>query len=349
VAGHIPIRGKGNGTAPIEGWLKQNDWRGTINFFHLPAELNPPQKIFVSANNNVATNNNSYFFGSDWAMPYRNSRITSVLTSNTTLSIEDHKKLQGDVLSLQSRETLPHLLTMLSPTTEIEKRAVKILREWNGDMGSESPAAAIYAMWLSKIPVTIAADEIGIGLSHRYNHSAFLLKVIAEETRSLRWCDNIQTIQKETCDDAIQSAFSEALFELQERMGSDVTKWQWGNLSQMTFSHRSFGTTVPLKPLFNRVIGNSGDRNTVNVGGTDLQNPSVQRFGPMYRQIITFSEHSESLFVISTGQSGHFLSSHYDDFLTDWQNVQYRTMRYKRNIVEEVVEGRLILRNHQGL
>jgi acyl-homoserine lactone acylase PvdQ len=41
--------------------------------------------------------------------------------------------------------------------------------------------------------------------------------------------------------------------------------------------------------------------------------------------------------------SGHFLSPHYDDFLSDWRAVRHRPMRMDRASIEKGATGRLRL------
>jgi penicillin amidase len=48
-------------------------------------------------------------------------------------------------------------------------------------------------------------------------------------------------------------------------------------------------------------------------------------------------------FIDAVGQSGHFLSRHYDDFMTDWRDVRDRKMRLTRAEIDEGALGRLVL------
>ena len=45
-----------------------------------------------------------------------------------------------------------------------------------------------------------------------------------------------------------------------------------------------------------------------------------------------FSLNNSALFVVSTGQSGHVLSKHYDDQSTLWQNKQYLPLKLDMKI-----------------
>ena len=64
---------------------------------------------------------------------------------------------------------------------------------------------------------------------------------------------------------------------------------------------------------------------------------------PGYRQIIDLSPANDSRFLDAVGQSGHFLSTHYDDFLADWQAVRHRKMRMDRRDIEQGALGHLRL------
>jgi penicillin amidase len=95
--------------------------------------------------------------------------------------------------------------------------------------------------------------------------------------------------------------------------------------------------------LLSRSISNVGDWSTVNVGTVDAEQLFDQVSIPGYRQIIDLSPANDSRFIDAVGQSGHFLSKHYDDFLTDWRDVRHRRMRMTRSQIEEGALGRLLL------
>ena len=57
-------------------------------------------------------------------------------------------------------------------------------------------------------------------------------------------------------------------------------------------------------------------------------NQFVSNYGSTLKSIFDFSNDSNSLFVISTGQSGHFLSPHYDDQSLLWQQEQYIPIKF---------------------
>ena len=81
------------------------------------------------------------------------------------------------------------------------------------------------------------------------------------------------------------------------------------------FPHQGLDAVSLLRPLLSRSVPNAGDWSTVNVGPVDSRRRFEQTEVPGYRQIIDLSPANDSRFLDAVGQSGHFLSPHYDDFL----------------------------------
>ena len=56
-----------------------------------------------------------------------------------------------------------------------------------------------------------------------------------------------------------------------------------------------------------------------------------------------FAVLNDSRFLDAVGESGHFLSKHYDDFLADWRAVKHKKMRMDRAQIEGGAIGHLRL------
>jgi penicillin amidase len=82
----------------------------------------------------------------------------------------------------------------------------------------------------------------------------------------------------------------------------------------------------------------------VNVGPVAAEAPYEQRSVPGFRQIVDLSPAGDSRFLDAVGPSGHFLSRHYDSYLSDWKAVRYRKMRMRRDDIEAGAIGHLRLR-----
>mgnify|MGYP000324002369 CR=1 FL=1 len=72
----------------------------------------------------------------------------------------------------------------------------------------------------------------------------------------------------------------------------------------------------------------SGDDHTLMRGRTLGTGPHPFRnvHAAAFRGVYDFADPDSSIFIISTGQSGHFLSRHYDDLGVRWRQGEYIPM-----------------------
>ncbi|MEX0309290.1 MAG: penicillin acylase family protein, partial [Tateyamaria sp.] len=57
------------------------------------------------------------------------------------------------------------------------------------------------------------------------------------------------------------------------------------------------------------------------------------------RGVYDFADPNSSVFVISTGQSGHFLSRHYDDLAQLWRRGEYIPMSLDEGLARAAAVG----------
>ena len=70
-------------------------------------------------------------------------------------------------------------------------------------------------------------------------------------------------------------------------------------------------------------VSGGDDTLSMNRAINSLNNNFNVNYGSTLRVIIDFSDNSSTFFSIPTGQSGHFLSKHYDDFTSLWLRNEY--------------------------
>ena len=160
---------------------------------------------------------------------------------------------------------------------------------------------------------------------------------------SERWCDDIRTPARETCDAVVTAALHDAVLDLTGRLGADLTRWRWDSLHRAVFPHSGLDSVGAVRALVSRSVPSAGDWSTVNVGAVAADRRYEQRAVSGYREIIDLSSANASRFIDAVGESGHFLSPHYDDFLSDWAAVRYRPMRMERADIEQGALGHLRL------
>jgi penicillin G amidase len=341
--GKIPIRARGDGSVPVPGWNEDYGWKDWIPFAQLPNAYNPEDGYVVTANNRVTPDSYPYFITNAWAPPYRAERIVELLTGKQGLTPDDYARIQGDQRSAQAAELLPLLLTV-QPQTPEQERALDILQGWDGTISPDGAAAAIYEAWYTKLYGALLGDDFGGDLGEHFTSTedpVLLKRILSGEEAD--WCDNVLMPGVETCHETALVALKDALKDLEKRLGSDMAKWRWGDLHRTVFPHNPFSQVSFLQPLFERSIVTGGDHFTVNPSPYKLDAPFDAGWVPSYREIIDLADLRNSRFMHTTGQSGNFLSRHYDDLIPLWRGVQYVPMYWDKAQVSANSEGTLRL------
>jgi penicillin amidase len=346
--GHIPIRAHGDGSQPAEGWTGESEWTGWIPFEELPHLYDPPEHLIVTANHRPAPPDFPYFLGLEWPEPYRAQRVRDLIGKGTPkFTPDDFARMQGDTVSLHAKTLLPLLLAHAHPDAAPDQRAIELLRAWNANTSGDSAAAAIFSAWFLQLAPTLAGDEIGpLALESYQGRFSFITRFVINTlaTNDTRWCDDVRTEKKETCDEAVTAALRKGVSDLTARLGSDMARWRWDAVHHAVFPHQGLDSLGALRPFVSRSVPNGGDWSTVNVGPVAADTPFEQHTVPGYREIIDLSPANDSRFLDAVGESGHLLSKHYADFLSDWQAVKHRKMRMERSQIEQGAIGHLTLK-----
>jgi len=344
--GHIPIRGSGDGSSPAEGWSGAMEWTGWIPFDELPHVYDPPEHFIVTANHRPVPPDYPYHIALEYPDPYRAQRITDRLRGGTRLTVDDFRSIQADTLSLHAKALLPHLLQHVRPDSDADRRAVELLRQWNFSAAADSAAEPIFQAWFLRLAAAVAGDELGPVVLDNYRGrfsytTRFVTKTLAAGDSP--WCDDVTTPVHETCEQVITRALHDGVADLTQRLGPEMARWRWDAVHRAVFPHQGLDSVWPLRRVLSRSIANAGDWSTVNVGTVLVDRPYTQEAVPGYRQIVDLSPANNSRFIDAVGMSGHFLSRHYDDFMTDWRDVRDRKMRMTRAEADDGALGRLLL------
>ena len=345
--GHIPIRASGDGSRPAEGWTSAAEWTGWVPFDELPHLFDPRSHEIVTANHRPAPADYRYHLGLEWPEPYRAQRITDLLQGAAKLTPNDFARIQADTVSLHAKTLVPLFLAHARPHHKPERDAVDLLASWNANASADSAGQAIFEQWFYELVPTIVGDDLGPLATKDYRSrfsfaTRFLVRTLTDP-KAAAWCDDVKSPAVETCDDAVTTALGRAIAELTRRLGGDIGRWRWDAVHPAVFPHGGLDSLSTLRPLLSRSVPNGGDWSTVNVGPIDVDHPFEQHSVPGYREIIDLSPANDSRFLSDVGQSGHPLSTHYDDFLPDWRAVKHRKMRMERSDIDRGAIGRLRL------
>ena len=339
-AGRVPVRKAGNdlkGMAPAPGWLEKYDWAGTIPFEQLPRSFNPAGGALVTANHRITPPGYPHFISSEWQPPYRAERIQQLLDATLKHDVPSFARIQADVTSLAMRELLPKLLAV-RPRSEDARKALELLRKWDGAMAPERGEPLIAWAWWRELTRAIYADELGQAFRANWLARAqFLSGVLSGDAELARWCDDVRTPAVETCEELLALSLDAALADLAARYGGDQARWRWGEAHAARHVHRPFGQQPLLAKLFDIRVPSPGDAYTVNVGRNNLNDeaePFANRHAASLRAIYDLSNLENSLYIHSGGQSGNILSDHYDAFTKAWSRNEYIPMRAARKTLD---------------
>ncbi len=344
VAGSLPVRAVGDGSLPTRRLSGTANWLEYVPYSQLPHLYNPDQGLIFNANNPVGSATGGPFISRDWAAPYRARRIDQVLQSKRKFDMGDMKTLQLDNLSLMAMDVLPQMLILATATEDRSKQILAMLKTWDRRMVRDRPEPLIFSTWLRALNYGLYGDDLGeLGKPLLGLRPLFVLNALQENKI---WCDDTQSIEKETCSDIVSRSLLQAIQQLSQKYGNTPKDWRWGDAHQSTFAHGVFNHVPLLNKITDLQIANDGGDYTVNRGASRInheQAPFKHIHGPGLRAIYDLSNLTRSQFQIATGQSGNFLSSHYRDQLTNWRDGKFLTIDGTKQSIARVTERPLIL------
>lgn len=327
--GEIPIRDRGQGRYPSPGWTTNHDWQGYIPFDQLPTALNPPQGYVVTANNPPFGEGYPYLITHDWSYGFRAERIQQLLEqAPTALTLADMQRIQTDSKSPLAEILLPELLRLSFLDPQLQQ-AQQLLQGWNQQYQQNQAAPAILGMVWKQLLAQTFHDQLPA--AYQPDGSDRWIEVVRQQLQqpASPWWDDASTAAIEQRDDILRQSFAAAISALEERWGSNLQAWQWGDLHGVNFIHQTLGKSgmPPVEWLFNRgPVPASGGRGTINAIVWDAAKSFDITAIPSMRMIVDFSDLDNSQIVNATGQSGHAFHPHYADQMELWQQLEYRPM-----------------------
>lgn len=339
--GHVPRRAPGHqsrGRIPAPGWLAQNRWQGVMPYASNPEFIRPAGGILGNTNNKVVErpfpDHVSYTYGDT----QRVERWRRLMLNRQVHTRDSFVEAQLDTVSFTARSLLPLIAGDLWFTGEAasegtperqRQRALALMADWNGEMSEHLPEPLIYAAWLRALQSRLIRDELG-PLESEFTHvePLFIERVFRNVDGAAVWCDVLQSAPTETCTDISRRALDDALVWLGEKYGPALESWRWGDAHEATHDHQVLGTIPLLSAFVNIRQSTSGGDNTLMRGRTSGKGdePFQNVHAAGFRGVYDFGDPDSSLFILSTGQSGHPLSRHYDDLGVRWRRGEYIPM-----------------------
>ena len=339
--GAMPARDPGHesqGRLPTFGYKPENRWTGILPYADNPEFIDPIGGLLGNTNNKIVDQPFPNHVSFEWGDTQRIARWQFLMQRREVHTRESFIEAQLDTVSNTARTLLPLVGADLwftgeaaaDGTPEAQRQtALKLLAEWNGEMNEHMPEPLIYAAWMRALQKRLIQDEMG-PLADEFTHvdPVFIERVFRNTVGAAVWCDVLQSAPVETCDDIARQSLDDAIVWLTGRYGGRLESLRWGDAHQATHDHPVLGDTPILSWFVNIRQSTSGGDDTLMRGRTSGLDPdpfqNVHAAG--YRGVYDFADPDSSVFVISTGQSGHPLSRHYDDLGTLWRRGEFVPM-----------------------
>ncbi|WP_194095379.1 penicillin acylase family protein [Marivivens aquimaris] len=354
VIGKLPSRSRSSdseGRMPSYGYKPENRWDGFQPYSRNYSLLDPEEGILGNTNNRTTDRSYPNNMTSDWGDDQRIHRWERLMSMRGVHTRESFIEAQLDTVSYSARTLLPLVGANLWFTGEPapdgtpqrrRQQALELLANWNGEMNEHLPEPLIYAAWMRELQDRLIRDNLG-PLADSFTHidPVFIERVFRDVDGAGVWCDIIQSEPLETCTDIARAALDDALIWIAEHQGNAVEALRWGDAHQAVHTHPVLGQSPILKWVANITQSTSGGDNTLmrgltrGIGALPFENVEAAT----YRGVYDFADPDSSVFVVSTGQSGHPLSRYYDDQGERWRQGEYIPMSLDPTLARAAATG----------
>jgi penicillin amidase len=321
-------------SVPIDALDTTQIWSGYIPYDALPSITDPSTGTIATANARIAPDNYHYFIANDWADPYRVERIYTLLQNRTGLTPADMLAIQTDTHSALDLLVAQRLAYALDHATLTQhdprlRQAADLLRNWDGNMAANSPAAAIVSatraqLWpmllapqlraqastdgaqrAKKLSLPQAAELIDL---YSWDERTTALEQLLQHTPA-RWLPRTYPTWSEFLATAVQRGLKQA------NAPAILSAWTYGAIHTIDIAHPIFGSTGLLSSLLGVPAGSqpqpyAGDGSTVKAAGP--------AFGPSERFTANLADPEDTHANITTGESGNPSSPWYLDQFPPW-------------------------------
>jgi penicillin G amidase len=339
------------GRMPSPGWIAANRWDGMLPYTANPEFIAPAGGILGNTNNKTVDRPFPNHVSFVWGDTQRVQRWQRLMQNREVHTRDSFIEAQLDTVSPTARALLPLIGAELWFTGEAapdgtperqRQRALDLLAGWSGEMNEHLPEPLIYAAWIRALQDRLIRDELG-PLAEEFTHiqPLFIERAFRDVQGAAKWCDVRQSAPVETCHDMARLALDDALLWIKETWGTQLESLRWGDTHQATHDHPVLGDVPLLRYFVNIRQSTSGGDNTLQRGltrGTG-KDPFYNVHGAGYRGVYDFADPDSSVFVTSTGQSGHFLSRHYDDMAQLWRRGEYIPMSLDAELARAAAVG----------
>jgi penicillin amidase len=350
--GRIPKRVETNplmGWVPSPGWDSTYDWQGVQPVDKTPALFDVDRAWLVSANGKMQGVSYPYFVTADWALPYRQERATELLeklvVQNKKVSVADQEMIQMDSYSQMFTRLIPVWKTWSAREVKDEKtrRILEAMQRWDGKMDANDWRPLVAVFWFREWARRVFQDDLGLSIYREYASPATMFWPLWHviQRKDMTWCDDVRTVQQESCEAQMKGALTDALVILKDTYGANELNWSWGKVHRLWTEHRLFSSSPMLASSFEYEAPMGGDSYSIQVSNYAFTGEhSFQTFQTAGMRVVydlSQPDLSGAFFTWPLANSALARSWRQHKQLNDWVNGVYEPI-----IVED--QGALFLR-----
>jgi len=349
VAGRFPVRDSNINTKSIlDGNDPNHEIQSYIPFEKNPHLINPKSGVIVTANNLPSAKKigaiprlDGYFRSAD-----RAQRIHKLLSAKKSWSVDELKTVQTDVFLNSGFKIKDYLYSMIINSenhfSDFEKNILVYLKNWDGNMETGSIGATIFQFSMYHIMKEALQPVLGKQYFRLYlnnpDHWDFFKNLIYNKEIPFEKDKDV------SYSNIIFKGFKEAVIEMETKLGSDLKKWNWGNVHTIEYEH-PLGKVKPLNMILN--LGPYPIKGGNNVVNKIMSKPGDHNYRitslPSTRRIIDVGNKENSFSIIPSGNSGNFWSDHYSNQVQPYINGEYREIYFTEIDVTNQAVKKLII------
>jgi penicillin amidase len=325
VTGCVPRRASGDGGWPINGGRQGTGWTGLACGDALPRFIAPPGNVLVNTNEQVAPPGFPVPMGPDQFGDWRSVAIRRDLARHAKLTVKDFIGADYGISSVYAAELLPRLAA-ITPRTTLGRRAMALLRGWNGRMARDLPQPLIFNAWLRQFRLDVLARNHVPSALAGPAAMQFIQALLTAPKQQALWCGG-------SCAAVLATAADTAMAALARQHGANPNLWRWGRVHRAIFLDPMIGAIPLLGRWLLPSISVPGDGSTVDRSASgSAPGPAsgpdgwTAVLGPSYRGIYDLADLNRSRFTMAPGQSGDIFSPHARDFLQSWRDGRMITL-----------------------
>jgi len=338
IAATLPAREGVTGSVPLPGWSRRYEFPVSTEQ-DLTVETDPDRQFSLTANNDTMGEEGPFYIHTFPANSARADRITEILEAGSAFTVADFKAAQLDLKDLRALEVLPDLLAVLAESDD-EKVAFahSLLSSWDGQASADQAAPCLFypfqdRIWPRKFmravlmddPVIAAIPNAAPGLN-LFDIKHFLAKGSPWRQHRDRLCATIH------------DTMASVVASVTETLGPDPAQWRWGDLHQISFSHR-LSKHEPWQEMRAGPdpVGGSGTTlaMALHMGpgpgrAKSGEIPCRVYHGPAFRLVVDLADPNHIEFVIAGGNGGVAGSAHATDQYPKWLRGEFNTVSFLR-------------------